>query len=688
MLDEEAVVWVKTPSGEVLRLVDEYRPHIFAEPRSVEAMRELVQLLSQSPFVRDVKVVEGLVGLRNTARKRLVRIESFGARSIGRVSRLVRKSGLAVETYGDDLPHVQRYLFNRLQIEPSSRAVFTVSGNRIVSAERLEDLDEIRPPPFSLLKILPRYSGERLAGLHIQSAGRSQLVEGPEDRVLEELVELLSSLDPDLIYFPGLQRGFGGPFMEWLARPEVRRGVGRCPDAWRLSQGSAAGRVFLGDVFYGFEPDEYGLAGLVERARFSFTTLGLATRWTSNRCIDSRNLYELARMNIHAPRLEYMEEARCLVELLERDRGGVTFTPKPGLHDNVAALDFDSQYPSIILKHRISYESPSGGGRLIPSILQPWLERRLRLKRLRKTLPPLSDEELYCTERIEALKLILCTQYGISGCCWNRFGNTLAFEEINRASREAMLISKRVAEESGFEIVYGDVDSLFVRKKGASRRDYEELADRISAATGLPMSLDRHFKFIAFPRLRTDPDTPALKRYFGLTYEGLVEARGIELRRSDTPPIVREFQERLIRTVMSFNSVEEILSRGVEEGVKLLGEYEGLIDGGLDVEELEIRKTLGRDPGEYSRGLAHSSAATQLQALGIRLEKGREVGFIYTAQSHPNPFLRVRATQLFRGRYDKEYYKAYLKRAAETVFEAIGVPINHARKDAKLEKWL
>ncbi len=688
MLDDEAVVWVKTPSGEALRLVDEYRPHILAEPRSVEALRELVQLLEQSPLVRSVKVVEGLVGLRNTERRCLVRIESFCARSIGRVSRLVKRSGLAVETYGDDLPHVQRYLFNRLQIEPSSRAVFTVSGDRIVSAERLEDLDEIRPPPFSLLKILPRYSGARLAGLHIQRARSSWWVEGSEDRVLEELVRLIASLDPDLIYVPGLHRGSCGPFMEWLASPEVRRAVGRCLDAWRLSQGSAAGRVFLGDVFYGFEPDEYGLAGLVERARFSFTTLGLATRWTSNRCIDSRNLYELARMGIHAPRLEYMEEVRCLVELLERDRGGVTFTPKPGLHENVAALDFDSQYPSIILKHRISYESPSGSGRLIPSILRPWLERRLRLKRLRKTLPPLSDEELYCTERIEALKLILCTQYGISGCCWNRFGNTLAFEEINRVSREAMLISKWVAEENGFEIVYGDVDSLFVHRNGASRRDYERLAEEISAATGLPMSLDRHFKFIAFPRLRTDPDTPALKRYFGLTYEGVVEARGIELRRSDTPAIVKEFQERLIRTLMSFDSVGEVLTRGVEEGVKLLEEYEGLIDGGLGVEELEIRKTLGKDPREYSRGLAQSSAATQLQALGIRLEKGMEVGFIITSQSHPNPLLRVRATQLFRGRYDKEYYRAYLRRAAETVFEAIGASINHPAKDARLERWL
>lgn len=689
MLDSEAVVWVKTLSGGAQRLVDEYRPELFIEPRSAGAMRELVQLLEQSPLVRRVEVTEGVVGLRRRARRRLVRVEAFGAKSIGRVSGLVRRSGLASELYGDELPHIQRYLFRGLRIEPSSRAVFTVSGDRIESAERLEDEDELRPPPFTLLRVLPHSSGPDLESLIIQMAGRSLRIRGSVPQMFSELAELIQSLDPDLIYVLGLERGAGRPILEWLKRSsENRRLVGRCGDEWRLSQGSAAGRVLLGDVFYGFEPDDYGLAGLVERARFSFTTLGLATRWTSNRCIDSRNIYELSRLGIHAPKLEYMEGVRGLAELLERDRGGVTFTPKTGLHENVAALDFDSQYPSIILKHGISYERPRGGGQLIPSVLQPWLERRLKLKRLRKSLPPLSEEELYCTQRIEALKLILCTQYGISGCCWNRFGNTLAFEEINRVSRRAMLISKRVAESEGFEIVYGDVDSLFVKKRGASRRSYEALAAKISEATGLPMSLDRHFKFIAFPRLRTDPETPALKRYFGLTYDDVVEARGIELRRSDTPPIVREFQERLIRVVMSFESVEDVKSRGIEEGLRLLSEYEEMLRRGLGVEELEIRRRLGKNPEEYSRGLAQSSAAIQLQALGLRLERGREVGFIYTSHRHPNPHSRVRASQLFSGRYDIEYYRGYLRRAARTVIEAVGAAVSGRSRDARLEQWL
>jgi len=50
-----------------------------------------------------------------------------------------------------------------------------------------------------------------------------------------------------------------------------------------------------------------------------------------------------------------------------------------------------------------------------------------------------------------------------------------------------------------------DTDSLSVFKKNASREDYEELVNGIGEAVGMPMSLDHHYKYIVFTRLKTDP---------------------------------------------------------------------------------------------------------------------------------------------------------------------------------------
>ena len=39
--------------------------------------------------------------------------------------------------------------------------------------------------------------------------------------------------------------------------------------------------------------DEFGFAGLIERARFGFLPLGLTVKYSINRIVDSRNCFEL-----------------------------------------------------------------------------------------------------------------------------------------------------------------------------------------------------------------------------------------------------------------------------------------------------------------------------------------------------------------------------------------------------------
>ena len=68
--------------------------------------------------------------------------------------------------------------------------------------------------------------------------------------------------------------------------------------------------------------------------------------------------------------------------------------PKAGeVHENVAELDYESEYPNIIVKEHISFENitPNGLERrddaILPLVTRKFLERRLYFKRLRKNLP-------------------------------------------------------------------------------------------------------------------------------------------------------------------------------------------------------------------------------------------------------------------------------------------------------------
>ncbi|MGB7954946.1 MAG: DUF3800 domain-containing protein [Candidatus Nitrosopolaris sp.] len=96
--------------------------------------------------------------------------------------------------------------------------------------------------------------------------------------------------------------------------------------------------------------------GLIERARFGVLPLGLAVRYGISRLIDSRNCYELIQRGFVIPCSHNSHERiRTLDEIIAGDKGGMIFSPKIGLHENVVVLDYENEYTNLILKHDLSY---------------------------------------------------------------------------------------------------------------------------------------------------------------------------------------------------------------------------------------------------------------------------------------------------------------------------------------------
>jgi DNA polymerase elongation subunit (family B) len=704
----KAVVWVKTEKGESLRLTDAYTPFFHIEPKGADAEEEIAYRLSECPDVKTIRIESKITSLQDKRPKRLVRVETYGTKQFKEIIRNLERQPLIAGIYNADFRHVQRYLLTNLKTEPTSRVSVECDGGELVSVEKLDDSANVEPPPFSMLRFSVDHEtsekGRVLRGIRTYFRGEEKTFQGSERSCAELFMDYLEKADADLLACPKCDEVAFPLLKDACLESGIRFRPGRCGDGEQVRlQGSAAGRVILGDVCYGFSPDEWGIAGLIERARFAFLPMGLATRWLSNRSIDSRNCFELLQRGYAIPREEYFEEARDLRELVERDRGGIIITPEAGrLHENVAALDFDSQYPNIIVKNGLSYEgSPCGGGisngsvegelfRLIPVVIEPWLKRRLSLKRHKKTLPEGSPARLYCEQRVDALKMILVTQYGIAGCCRNRFGNVVTFEEINMKSREAMVKAKAVAEGKGFRIVYGNVDALFVNSDGAGRRIYERLASEIAGATGLAMSLDKHFKVVAFLPLKRDVVSSAINRYFGLTYEGKIEARGIEMRRTDTPDFIRSFQEELILKVLGCgNDASDVLQEGLRSGVEFTKVALRLVrSGSVPLEQLVIRKRMRKGIEEYASSVAQRSAALQLLHSGREVEVGEEMPFVYVDRCNANPASRIAVPGRFKGRYDKEAYAKMVLDAAVTVFSGIGAKPNFDSCEPTLDAWI
>ena len=59
-----------------------------------------------------------------------------------------------------------------------------------------------------------------------------------------------------------------------------------------------------------------------------------------------------------------------------------------------------------------------------------------------------------------------------------------------------MIKTKDIIQESGFELLYADTDSVFLKKIGAPIEDYENVKDTLARKIGIPISIEQYYKFL------------------------------------------------------------------------------------------------------------------------------------------------------------------------------------------------
>src|SRR5581483_4192043 len=179
-------------------------------------------------------------------------------------------------------------------------------------------------------------------------------------------------------------------------------------------------------------------------------------------------LTELERQKIVAPTVR-SDDSRVHAAQL----GGYVLEPRAGLHTNVWVFDFKSLYPSIIRTFNIdplSYvarpdpgadliQVPDGAFRRAPAILPSMLDE---LFPRREAAKKAGDDVAS-----HAIKILMNSFYGVLGTPACRFFNPALANSITGTGREMLLWSKRWFESAGFEVLYGDTDSLFVRSRSS-----------------------------------------------------------------------------------------------------------------------------------------------------------------------------------------------------------------------------
>jgi DNA polymerase elongation subunit (family B) len=419
------------------------------------------------------------------------------------------------------------------------------------------------------------------------------------------------------------------------------------------------------------------------------------------RLIDSRITYELLQRDFAVPKRQsismHHEQIRTMNDIVEMDKAGMIISPEIGLHENVAVLDFNDEYANIITGQNISYENQFGDHMnsqnkhvaLLPTVVKELVSKRVYLKQFLKTQQP--DSLLYslCEARLDILKQILVCLYGTSGSVWNRYSNVRVFEEINRRARQILLKTKDIVQEAGFDLIYADTDAVFLKKKHATRIDFEKIKNTIAKETGLNLTLEFHYKFLVLLYIEADDKMEARKHYFGLTYDKRLITRGIDTRRHDSPTFIKEFQITLLSILFGCNNAEEVETIGYENAlVHITQSIDRLMNGEVQITDLVISKLLRQNIEKYRSLFPHVAAAIRLNVSGVITNRGDSIQYVHTDSNHTDPLHRITPAKLISSReYDKEKYLEMLLDSAEAVLGIFGFQRSLFGFEKKFKHW-
>lgn len=137
------------------------------------------------------------------------------------------------------------------------------------------------------------------------------------------------------------------------------------------------------------------------------------------------------------------------------------------------------------------------------------------------------------------------------------------FPRKQRLSREVLIKTKDIIQKSGYELLYVDADPVFIKNPNRIKSidRYKKIVSILRRETGLPISIEHDFKFLILLPLEASEKIEVLKQYYGVTHEGQLVVRGIEIRRHDTPKFIKEFQTELLFALFDCENLEEIINK-------------------------------------------------------------------------------------------------------------------------------
>ena len=486
-------------------------------------------------------------------------------------------------------------------------------------------------------------------------------------KVLGDIEEMLK--DSIIVVYDNRDRFFSQVLLRMsdlgYTVPEIRTGTGKSYSSYGQVHSTNQHIRMMGKICIesgSFVFSESDIPGVIETSRVSSLPMESVSMVTTGTAVSSMEESEAIRRGILIPLYkDDHEREKDITTLMMTDMGGMVLQPEPGIYQDVHEVDFSSMYPSITVHYNLSPETVGFRGSFrIPGTpygvdmsrrgflsmaLEKLLNRRLFFKSIK------GNSRLY-NLRDTALKWMLLTSFGYTGYKNAKFGRIEVHESITAMGRHILMRAVSIAREEGFHAIHGIVDSLWLSGGGS----IGNVLRRTEKETGIGIVEDGHYRWIVFLPARSG--LGALNRYFGLRYDGTFKVRGIELRRSDSPEICREFQTEALELFRTCHGRWQILERK-DDLESLKEKYLNMI-GTASWDRLSSGFRITRHSEEYRVRNVQSSIIKEFRRSGLDIIPGerRKATVVDQRRKIVDPWDSGLGI-------DREYYRRLLERSFE-----------------------
>jgi len=378
-------------------------------------------------------------------------------------------------------------------------------------------------------------------------------------------------------------------------------------------------------------------------------------------------------------------------------KGAIVVEPVPGIHFNVAVMDFPSLYPSIIKVWNLGYQSilcphPECRENVIPGTphwvctrkraleslligsLRDLRVRWYKLKAKDKTLP--TELRSWYSITQGALKVILNASYGVFGAASFDLYCPPVAEATAAIGRHSITQILNKAEGLGIQVLYGDTDSLFL--KNPSKEQIGELAHWTEHELKMSLDVDKVYRYAVFSSRK--------KNYLGVLEDGTVDVKGLTGKKKHIPLFIKnafnKMKERLaqVKNPAEFEKAKKDIADIVRERYTQLKrrEWESLSD-------LAFHVVLGEELHRYTKTTPqHVKAAKILKESGVEIRAGDLISFVkIIREPHVKPVELATKNEV-----DVDKYVAYLQSTFDQVLDALGLSFDEIIGLTKLERFL